>query len=609
MEKKTEQTVKQPHKHTFSRLRLFSVKSRVAALMLLCWFLPLVLLAGLNAHYLSGDRLAEHISKEVDRLKFTDETVIDQLGRVVEASRKASYDGTLTGLYRQYRRDEISARELISGSSQYLQQHYIPNENIKMAVLWYWKNPEMLDASAYDTGRGVTYANLLDYWKKDHYDVHLRAQSLNTKYSFLLKENRLYLIRNLYTADYERAATLVLLVDQEACFRGYSTFPEGTSVTLKLDENVLQVCGSEVTAEETGLKEMGGASGYTWKSGVLSLYHERRLEGHDYRALVRIEDPMASTALHGVWALLLGMVLFLIPLMAVLMILFHRHVTKPIRDMMAGAEEIEAGHFGYQLTQKPETREFRYLTDAFNSMSHKLDYQFHHIYEEELALRDARIKALQSHINPHFMNNTLEIINWEARLSGNEKVSRMIESLAVLMNAGIDRNRIPEIPLSEEMVYVNAYLYIISQRLGDRLTILNELPEEIMGCRVPRLILQPVIENAIEHGVVRSGQGSVLLYGYRKGEYLYLEIMNESTLTPEDEARIARLLDPEYDPSRESSASIGIANVNQRLRILYGEGSGLSVQRSDSRHVTSRLTIHLREEDREDFGKRTKSDK
>ena len=116
-----------------------------------------------------------------------------------------------------------------------------------------------------------------------------------------------------------------------------------------------------------------------------------------------------------------------------------------------------------------------------------------------------------------------------------------------------------------------------------------------MGCMVPRLILQPVIENAIEHGVVQRGQGTVILYGYRKGEFLYLEIVNDGVLGKEQEAKIRRLLDVNYDATRESSENLGIANVNQRLRILYGEPCGLSVTQMDAEHVVARLCIRAQE--------------
>ena len=143
----------------------------------------------------------------------------------------------------------------------------------------------------------------------------------------------------------------------------------------------------------------------------------------------------------------------------------------------------------------------------------RLKYQFDHIYEEELDLKDARIMALQSHINPHFMNNTLEIINCEARLAGNDKVSEMISSLGTLLDAALDRKKQPEVPLKEELTYVTAYLFIMKERFGKRLEVTLEIPEELYQEKVPRLILQPVIENAIAHGVQVQGTGKVRITG------------------------------------------------------------------------------------------------
>lgn len=258
---------------------------------------------------------------------------------------------------------------------------------------------------------------------------------------------------------------------------------------------------------------------------------------------------------------------------------------------MESAEQIQNGNLGYQLETDMGSQEFEYLRESFNQMSERLKYQFDHIYEEELALRDARIMALQSHINPHFMNNTLEIINWEARLSGNEKISRMIEALSTLLDAAIDRRRVPEISLSEEMIHVNAYLYITSQRLGKRLKVEKELPEEIMWIQVPRLILQPIIENAIEHGIVPRGSGKIVIRGQRQENYLYIDIINDGEFTEEDERKVKRLLSPDYDTSQESSGNMGIANVNQRLKIIYGESCGLCLHSCGQDQTCSTLTI------------------
>ena len=179
-------------------------------------------------------------------------------------------------------------------------------------------------------------------------------------------------------------------------------------------------------------------------------------------------------------------------------------------------------------------------------------------------------------------------------MSGDAKVSKMVEALSTVLDAALDRKGKPEVRLSEEMTYVNAYLYIVAQRFGKRMTVNVDLPEELMEYMVPRLILQPVIENAVEHGVGASGQGTVNIRGFCHGDKLILEIENDGGMIPGDEERIARLLSmSREDIHGESSGNIGIANVNLRLKILYGDDCGLSIARGEGKLVTARLTIAL----------------
>lgn len=176
-------------------------------------------------------------------------------------------------------------------------------------------------------------------------------------------------------------------------------------------------------------------------------------------------------------------------------------------------------------------------------------------------------------------------------MSGDAKVSKMIEALSTVLDAALDRHKSPEVRLAEEMRYVSAYLYIIDQRFGRRLSITTDIPEALMDCRVPRLILQPVIENAVEHGIGPGGHGTVALRGRLDGGFLILDIENDGGLSEQDEAHIARLLSRGYDADRESSGNIGIANVNLRLRILYGGDCGLTIFRGEGQQVVARLRI------------------
>lgn len=173
----------------------------------------------------------------------------------------------------------------------------------------------------------------------------------------------------------------------------------------------------------------------------------------------------------------------------------------------------------------------------------------------------------------------------------------MIEALSTIMDAGIDRKHEPEVTLAEEMIYVKAYFFIISERFRERLEVVNNMPEEIMKYKVPRLILQPVIENAVEHGAGRRGKRVIELSGYREGKYLYLEIVNEGKLEKNEEDKIHRLLEGNYNRRTESSGSMGIANVNQRLEILYGTPCGLEIEQAGEDYICSRLTILVEKDD------------
>ena len=267
-------------------------------------------------------------------------------------------------------------------------------------------------------------------------------------------------------------------------------------------------------------------------------------------------------------------------------------------NLQLGADRVNSAVEASRLpSYDPELRDGwnQYRRDGNHAMLYRrYSALFDRLYQEELARRDAQIKALQAHINPHFLNNTLETINWQARMSGDVKASRMIEALSTVLDAALDQKSSPQVRLAEEMIYVNAYLYIVAQRFGKRLTVDVDLPEELMDCLVPRLILQPVIENAVEHGITPAGRGRVALRGRRRGDRLILEIENNGGLSQEDEAHIARLLSPDYDMQNEPAGNIGIANVNLRLRILYGQDCGLTITRGEGTRVIARLTVGAR---------------
>ena len=173
----------------------------------------------------------------------------------------------------------------------------------------------------------------------------------------------------------------------------------------------------------------------------------------------------------------------------------------------------------------------------------------------------------------------------------------MIEALSVMMSATMDRNRQSLITLEEEMEYVNAYLYIIECRYQERFTHTEEIDEALLPVKVPRLIIQPVIENAVEYGNTGDDRRSIALKieGTRVGEKVDMKIMiiNPGEPSAEDMAKIKELLTDEIDikPMEERSTRIGIRNVNRRLKMIYGGGSHLTIEPDGNGNTISTIFV------------------
>ncbi|NLC78922.1 MAG: GHKL domain-containing protein, partial [Ruminococcaceae bacterium] len=149
-----------------------------------------------------------------------------------------------------------------------------------------------------------------------------------------------------------------------------------------------------------------------------------------------------------------------------------------------------------------------------------------------------------------------------------------------------------------EMMFVDAYFYIISVRMGKRLEVKREIDDSLLDCDVPILILQPIIENAVEHGIGNKQKGIITMRVYKKDEALILEVENNGALSEEDKATIEQLLKwaGESESEKTKSGQLGMRNVNHRIKIMYGENYGLTVESCGKRDelTVARLTLPIK---------------
>lgn len=231
--------------------------------------------------------------------------------------------------------------------------------------------------------------------------------------------------------------------------------------------------------------------------------------------------------------------------------------------------------------------ELGYLSATFNTMVEETNRLVNRVYREQITKKDAEIKALQTQINPHFLFNTLESVNWIARLHHVDEISEMITDLSTIMEASIGRGS-AVISLEEELAYIDTYVNILKKRYGDRLNMKRDVEERLLAIEIPRLLLQPLIENAIYHGIDQKREGGeIRIRGYVRNGLVYLEVTDNGMGMTEKEVRAinARLsIDSDQyfvELAESAQKSVGIENVNRRIKLYFGEEYGISIK---SRH-------------------------
>ena len=187
---------------------------------------------------------------------------------------------------------------------------------------------------------------------------------------------------------------------------------------------------------------------------------------------------------------------------------------------------------------------------------------------------------LQSQVNPHFLYNTLNSVHWMAVVQKNTGIEKMVKSLVSLLK-NISKGVSDKITLADELALLEDYINIQSIRYMGAFEYVCKVPEELQQYRIIKFTLQPLVENAIFHGIVPKGAfGVVTVDAFEEENFLVVTITDDGTGMTED--TVKTLLRPRENRDRSSSsmAGIGIANVHRRLRLSYGKGAGLSVERS-----------------------------
>ena len=273
-----------------------------------------------------------------------------------------------------------------------------------------------------------------------------------------------------------------------------------------------------------------------------------------------------------------------------------KRILEPIRTICDSMEIIKTGNLDERV--RISTRdEFETMAEGFNRMIEQLDTLFRTGMERQNRLRIAEIKNLQAQIAPHFLYNTLESIKWLAKLGMNSEIQATVEKLGILLKSSMNFKK-NLIPLRDEMRVVASYIGIQQIRREDLFTVTMDVPENLLDCLVPNLVIQPIVENAMVHGLEEKvGAGVLKIRAFKTGRNANEDICFEISDNGPGMSRekIESLLKNENHGSDRES--IGLINVDRRIKLDFGNAYGVSIRSKEGEGTVVTLTMPFQTQD------------
>lgn len=441
------------------------------------------------------------------------------------------------------------------------------------------------------------------------YVVSLKSQSNTTAYlneaaqfitdstslqiiSTVNREHSLYLARNIYSIyTGSKIASIVIEIDQDAFKEIYMTSvdehwlvylfksngellnkPSDAScekdIRVLLDRNILGQGMQNFDLNDINYEVIASTLSYSTLTTVIAAPTEY------------LYQELQNTLTGFIWmfaAIILG-TLFVTAISSSL-------IASPIDNMITQIKSISSGKSNSLVSQSIYT-EFEELTNAFNNMLDQLEINYSEIYEKQVLLKSAEIKALQSQMDPHFLFNVLDSIAWKAEISDNDEIYQMVVSLAEIMRINILSKESEFISLEQELKYIRFYVHLQQTRFEDKFQISVEADESLLQCKIPCFSIQPLVENAIIHGLEpKKGPGN-----------LDVSITDEDgciKIIVEDNG-VGFDVEPSLEtikPSGGERTHIGLKNLNRRLALLYGNECKLHI--SSTPNISTRISYTI----------------
>ncbi len=259
--------------------------------------------------------------------------------------------------------------------------------------------------------------------------------------------------------------------------------------------------------------------------------------------------------------------------------IYFKYLLKPLSAIVDGMRQLQYGNLDVSL-KKSSSDEFGFIIDSFNDMAGRLKSQLLQTYSYQEAVHRATISNIESKLNPHFLYNTLDSIYWMLVVKDASEEADMVSRLSNMLRYSISSSD-ELVPVWKDFAQLENYIALHQYRFESRLQYSIELEDDIRQIRIPKLLLQPVLENSIKHGFSKlSSVGKIAIEGYQQGEDVFFVLRDNGVGMPPE--KLKHVL----------TAGLGLQLTQQRIQYIYGESYGITVQSEPCAGTTITVRIH-----------------
>jgi len=268
--------------------------------------------------------------------------------------------------------------------------------------------------------------------------------------------------------------------------------------------------------------------------------------------------------------------------------IMSKSIVTPIRQLVYGINSFKNGELDISIDDT-NNDEFSELNRCFNAMTTEIKRLIQDIKRQERQKKELEIRALQAQINPHFLSNVLNTVSYIASLKKENNIVNLVDSIVTLLN-GCMKNDNSQITVEEEISLLKSYITMQEYRLFGRFSVEFNIDSSVLSCLIPRFLLQPILENALIHGIEPSGKtGLIVIKGFKQDNRLYFSITDNGIGMAQKQ--IDMLLESDNHTQNSRLNGIGIANTKERIKLLYGPEYGLEI--NSVKGVFTTVNIYL----------------